>query len=111
MGERLRTGIVTVEVYARSTAVTATVTLTTDNVGETHIDGDEPRNFTDVFRYSIKTDDEGLVVNGEWVTRSGLRLDSVPQHHASRDGRQRKSLLGLRFSARRDWRRHRAQVE
>ena len=77
--------LVTVEVYARSFDVTATVTLTTDSVGETHIDGDEPRNFTDVFRYSIKTDDEGLVVGGEWKNdKDHPDFAWIPYHNTTR---------------------------
>ena len=65
--------------------VTATVTLTTDSVGETHIDGDEPRNFTDVFRYSIKTDDEGLVVGGEWKNdKDHPDFAWIPYHNTTR---------------------------
>ena len=76
---------VTVEVYARSFDVTATVTLTTDSVGETHIDGDEPRNFTDVFKYSIKTDDEGLVVGGEWENdEDHPDFAWIPYHNTTR---------------------------
>jgi len=77
--------LVTVEVYARSFDVKATVTLTTDSVDETHIDGDEPRNFTDVFKYSIKTDADGLVVGGDWKDeKDHPDFAWIPYHNTTR---------------------------
>lgn len=57
---------VTVDAFARSFEVTAVVTMTTDGVDEDHIDGDEPRNFTDTWKYTLTTDVDGLVTGGEW---------------------------------------------
>jgi competence ComEA-like helix-hairpin-helix protein len=58
---------VTVEAYQRRFSVSATVTLTTDSVDEDHIDGDEPKNFKDTWKYSLFTDADGLVLGGEWA--------------------------------------------
>jgi competence ComEA-like helix-hairpin-helix protein len=59
-------GSLTLNPSQRTFDVTARVTLTTDGVDEDHIDGDEPRNFTDTWKYSLETDADGLVVGGEW---------------------------------------------
>jgi len=59
--------IITTNAYQRSFSVSAKVTLTTDSVGETHVDGDEPRNFLDTWNYTLFTDADGVVVGGEWA--------------------------------------------
>jgi competence ComEA-like helix-hairpin-helix protein len=59
-------GDITTTAAQRSFTVTARVTLTTDGVDEEHVDGDEPRNFTDTWRYTLHTDANGTVVGGEW---------------------------------------------
>jgi len=58
--------LITINAYQRSFSVMAKVTLTTDGVGESHVDGDEPRNFMDTWTYTLFTDANGVVVDGEW---------------------------------------------
>jgi competence ComEA-like helix-hairpin-helix protein len=76
--------LVTIEAFARTFDVSARVTLTTDGVGETHVDGDEPSNFSDTWGYSLKTDANGLVVGGEWK-RENDHPDFawIPYHNTS----------------------------
>ncbi len=76
--------LVTTEAFARTFDVKATVTLTSDGVGETHVDGDEPRNFTDSWSYSLKTDANGLVVGGEWdEEKDHPDFAWIPYHNTS----------------------------
>ena len=77
--------LVTVEAFARLFDVTAKVTLTTDSVGETHIDGDEPRNFHDTWKYTLKTDADGIVVGGEWADeKDHPDFAWIPYHNTTR---------------------------
>jgi competence ComEA-like helix-hairpin-helix protein len=62
--------LITTNAYQRVFSVVARVTLTTDGVGETHVDGDEPRNFTDTWSYTLYTDANGVVVDGTWANES-----------------------------------------
>ncbi|TVQ90753.1 MAG: hypothetical protein EA397_11780 [Deltaproteobacteria bacterium] len=59
---------ITVDAQQRTFDVRATVRYTTDNVGVTHIDTDidNPRGFSETYRYTLVTDMNGLVVDGEW---------------------------------------------
>jgi hypothetical protein len=59
--------------------------LTTDSVGETHIDGDEPRNFHDTWKYTLKTDADGIVVGGEWADeKDHPDFAWIPYHNTTR---------------------------
>ena len=57
---------VTVTVQERVFAVLAEVTFTTDAVGETHIDGDSPESFTEMWGYTLYTDEDGKILRGVW---------------------------------------------
>jgi DNA uptake protein ComE-like DNA-binding protein len=59
-------GQVTVEVYTRTFSVVAEVTFTTDGVDATHIDGSTPNSFTEMWGYTLYTDDEGRILEGVW---------------------------------------------
>lgn len=77
--------LVTVDAFQRSFKITARVTLTTDGVDEDHVDGDEPRNFTDTWTYTLKTDADGLVVGGEWKDeKDHPDFAWIPYHNTSR---------------------------
>ena len=58
----------TIDQANRTYDVVATVTFTTDSVGETHLDFDEdaPKGFDKVYRYTLVTDLEGNVLEGTW---------------------------------------------
>jgi hypothetical protein len=58
----------TIEQAKKTYDVVATVTFTTDGVGETHIDFDEnaPKGFDKVYSYTLVTDLEGNVLEGTW---------------------------------------------
>ena len=89
--------LVTVEAFARQFRVTARVTLTTDSVGETHIDGDEPRNFQDSWSYTLKTTEDGLVVGGEWDNeKDHPDFAWIPYHNTTRreNGGSENPFLG-----------------
>jgi comEA protein len=78
-------GLVTVDAYQRKFDISASVTLTTDGVGETHVDGDEPRNFTSTWGYSLQTDAEGNVVGGSWDNeKNHPDFAWIPYHNTSR---------------------------
>jgi competence ComEA-like helix-hairpin-helix protein len=69
VGETILTDVkdlITINAYQRSFDVMATVTLTTDGVGESHVDSGEPKNFKDTWSYTLFTDADGLVVDGTW---------------------------------------------
>ena len=60
-------GLVTVDPFQRTFDVRAVVTLTTDSVGETHVDVlGSPRSFDETYRYTLTTDADGVVVDGVW---------------------------------------------
>jgi competence ComEA-like helix-hairpin-helix protein len=78
-------GALTLNPTQRTFDVTAKVTLTTDGVDEDHIDGDEPRNFTDTWKYSLEIDANGLVVGGEWKNEAKHPdFAWIPYHNTSR---------------------------
>ena len=58
----------TVDLGRKTYDVVATVTFTTDGVGETHVDFDEdaPKGFDNTYRYTLVTDLEGNVLEGTW---------------------------------------------
>ena len=58
--------LITVDPIERTFDASATVTLTTDNVDEQHVDGDEPENFEVTWGYSLVTDQDGVVLSGKW---------------------------------------------
>lgn len=64
----IRDQITTVAVQ-REFSVTAAVKFATDGVSETHVDVDEdnPQGFTNTYRYTLRTDDTGRVVDGTWA--------------------------------------------
>lgn len=79
--------LVTVDAFQRSFSINANVTLTTDGVGETHVDGEgnEPRNFKDSWSYTLHTDADGLVVGGTWTTDTNHPdFAWIPYHNTSR---------------------------
>jgi comEA protein len=57
---------ITVDAFQRTFYVVAVVTLTSDAVGETHIDGDLPESFTETWGYTLTADAGGLVTGGTW---------------------------------------------
>ena len=59
-------GQVTVDVRRRSFAVLAEVTFTTDSVDATHIDGATPESFTEMWGYTLYTDEDGQILEGVW---------------------------------------------
>ena len=79
--------LVTVNAFQRTFSVNARVTLTTDGVGELHVDGEgnEPENFEDSWSYTLETDADGLVVGGKWVTDTNHPdFAWIPYHNTSR---------------------------
>jgi competence ComEA-like helix-hairpin-helix protein len=59
--------LVTVDPFQRTFAMTARVTITTDGVSENHVDGPgEPRSNIKTYRYTLTTDNDGVVVDGIW---------------------------------------------
>jgi hypothetical protein len=78
-------GLVTVNAMQRSFDISARVTLTSDGVDETYVDGDEPKNFTDTWGYSLETDADGVVVGGEWKNeKDHPDFAWIPYHNTSR---------------------------
>lgn len=61
--------LVTVDVAAsqRTFEVEARVKLATDGVEETHVDSGEPESIEEVWSYTLKTDQDGLVLEGTWA--------------------------------------------
>ena len=59
-------GQVTVDVSRRSFAVLAEVTFTSDGVGADHVDGSLPESFTELWGYTLYTDEEGRILEGVW---------------------------------------------
>lgn len=59
-------GLISVEPPRRTFDVMADVRFTTDGVDPDHIDGDEPRGFTESWGYTLVTDIDGTVVDGAW---------------------------------------------
>ena len=60
--------LVTIITAERQFIVSATVTLTTDNVDADHIDSeDAPESFNKTWEYTLYTDTDGLVLRGEWA--------------------------------------------
>lgn len=59
-------GQITVALQERAFAVLAEVTFTTDGVDETHIDGDSPESFTELWGYTLYTDEDGKILRGVW---------------------------------------------
>jgi len=57
---------VTVTPQERSFYVLAEVTFTSDAVGETHLDGDRPESFTEIWGYTLYTDADGRILRGVW---------------------------------------------
>ena len=59
---------ITVSPVQRTFDVVADVTFTTDGVGETHVDYDinDPKGFVNTYRYTLTTDEEGNVLDGQW---------------------------------------------
>ncbi|MED5369485.1 MAG: helix-hairpin-helix domain-containing protein [Myxococcota bacterium] len=56
----------TVEAFQRTFDVVVEVTLTSDGVDETHLDGSTPESFTETWGYTLVTDADGRVVSGTW---------------------------------------------
>lgn len=59
---------VTVDVSRRTFSVIATVEFATDGVSEDHVDNGSPAaaGFTEVYGYTLVTDENGLVLEGTW---------------------------------------------
>lgn len=56
----------TVTPQERAFAVVAEVTFTTDSVDETHLDGDTPESFKEIWGYTLYTDEDGRILRGVW---------------------------------------------
>jgi hypothetical protein len=61
-------GLVTVGTATgeRTFDVSATVTIATDGVSETHVDGSTPQSNVETWDYTLVTDKDGLVLRGTW---------------------------------------------
>lgn len=76
--------LITVSAQQRTFNVVASVRYTTDGVTVEHIDADidDPRGFTETYRYTLVTDMNGLVVDGEWEDeRNHPDFAWVPYHN------------------------------
>jgi hypothetical protein len=59
--------MITVNPFQRTFEMTAKVTITTDGVGEAHVDGEgDPKSTIKTYRYTLTTDADGVVVDGVW---------------------------------------------
>ena len=57
---------VTVDPVERRFSAAIDLGFTTDQVSETHVDGDEPSGFYDHYNYTLTTDEDGLLTGGQW---------------------------------------------
>ena len=58
--------LITVDPIERTFDATAVVTLTTDAVSENHVDSGDPESFNKTWGYTLVTNEEGVVLRGEW---------------------------------------------
>ena len=80
--------MITVDPFQRSFKVIAYVTITTDGVGERHVDGEgDPKSTTKTYRYSLTTDAEGVVVDGLWDNeKNHPDFAWIPYHNPHNSG-------------------------
>ena len=58
--------LIIVKPAERTFSVVANTVFATDAVPETHIDTGTPKGFTKTYRYTLVTDQDGLVLSGKW---------------------------------------------
>jgi len=79
---------ITVDPFQRTFEMTAYVTITTDGVNESHVDGaGDPKSSTKTYRYTLTTDGDGVVVDGIWQDeRNHPDFAWIPYHNPHNAG-------------------------